>query len=160
MSTDKAQVFTYDFFIALAIFFVVAILVMNNWYSTAVQNQEILEKNLAYTTLISASQVWFKEGYPKYWNAENVIELGLSNEGKINETKIEMLNNSLSYSRVASLLNLGNFNLCYEIYSKTGDLIFRFPQNADFSSAKNIYKIDRIGILNEQPVKVRTLIWK
>ncbi|MEM5878883.1 MAG: hypothetical protein QXU74_00090 [Candidatus Aenigmatarchaeota archaeon] len=159
MLTNKAQAFTYDFFIALGIFFVVMILVMGNWYFSAVQTQETMEKNLAYNILLSASQVWFKEGFPKYWNVDNIVELGLSNDGKINETKMEMLNNSIGYPKATLLLNLGNFNLCYEIYDKTGNLIFRFPQNADLNSAKNIYKIERIGILNEQPVKVRTLIW-
>ncbi|MEM5836256.1 MAG: hypothetical protein QXR09_01395 [Candidatus Aenigmatarchaeota archaeon] len=159
MLTNKAQVVTYDFFIALAIFFLVMGLVMSIWYYTVIQAEESMEKRLAYNNLLSASQVWFKEGFPKYWDAENVVELGLSNDGKINETKIEMLKNSVGYSKASLLLNLGNFNFCYEVYDKSGNLIFRFPQNLDLSSARNIYKIERIGILNEQPVKVRTLIW-
>jgi len=159
MSINKAQVFTYDFFIALSIFLLIMILIMNNWYYSAIQMEETREKNLAYNTLLYTSQVWFKEGYPKYWDASNVIELGLSNDGKINRTKVEILNNSIGYQKAALLLKLGTFNLCYEVYNKTGALIFRFPQDANYSSAKNIYKIERVAIWDEEPVKVRTLLW-
>lgn len=69
MLTNKAQVVTYDFFIALAIFFLVMGLVMSIWYYTVIQAEESMEKRLAYNNLLSASQVWFKEGFPKYWDA-------------------------------------------------------------------------------------------
>jgi hypothetical protein len=157
MSTNKAQSLTYDFFIALAIFFIILTIAMSYWYYLTVQMEDNAKRNLASKTLLSASEVWFKEGYPKYWNTSNVVELGLANDGKINSTKMEMLS-QLSYSKVASLLSLGTFNLKYEVYNKT-NLIFQFPLNSDFSSAKNVYKIERIAILDEKPVKVRTIIW-
>jgi hypothetical protein len=131
---------------------------MIHWYFTSVQIQETMEKTFALKTTISASQAWFKEGYPKYWGWDNVMELGFANDGKINRTKMEMLNESM-YSKVTLLLNLGNYNLRYEIYNKTNDLIFSFPRSSDLSKAKNVYKIERVAILDEQPVKVRTLIW-
>jgi hypothetical protein len=158
MLTNKAQALTYDFFIALTIFIATVSLVMTQWYFSSVKIQETMEKNLALKTTLSASQAWFKEGYPKYWGLENVVELGLANDGKINRTKMEMLS-QLGYSKVTILLNLGIYNLRYEIYNKTNDLIFLFPQNSDLTKAKNVYKIERIAILDEQPVKVRTLVW-
>jgi hypothetical protein len=158
MLTNKAQALTYDFFIALVIFIAIVSLVMVYWYSSSLQIQENMEKNFALRTTISASQAWFKEGYPKYWDLENVMELGLANDGKINRTKMEMLF-QLGYSRATILLNLGTYNLRYEIYNKTNDLIFLFPQNSDLTKAKNVYKIERVAILDDQPVKVRTLVW-
>jgi hypothetical protein len=158
MLTNKAQALTYDFFIALVIFIAIVSLVMVYWYSSSLQMQENIEKNFALRTTISASQAWFKEGYPKYWDLENVMELGLANDGKINRTKMEMLF-QLGYSRATILLNLGTYNLRYEIYNKTNDLIFLFPQNSDLTKAKNVYKIERVAILDDQPVKVRTLVW-
>ena len=158
MLTNKAQTLTYDFFIALAIFIAIVSLVVVHWYFSSVQMQETMEKNFALKATLSASQAWFKEGFPRYWDLENVIELGLANDGKINRTKMEMLN-QLGYSKVTLLLNLGNYNLRYEIYNKTNDLIFSFPNNSDLSRAKNVYKIERVGILDGQPVKVRTLVW-
>ncbi|MEM5773350.1 MAG: hypothetical protein QXL86_03985 [Candidatus Aenigmatarchaeota archaeon] len=158
MLTNKAQALTYDFFIALSIFLAVVSLIIVHWYSSSIQMQETVEKNFALRAALASSQAWFKEGYPIYWDSENVVELGMANDGKINETKMGMLS-ELGYSKVVLLLNLGTYNLRYEIYNKTNDLIFLFPQNSDMSRAKNIYKIERIGILGEQPVKVRTLIW-
>ncbi|MEM5853551.1 MAG: hypothetical protein QXG39_03000 [Candidatus Aenigmatarchaeota archaeon] len=157
MSIRKGQTFTYDFFIASSIFLIVLILVMSNWYFSIIQTQETIQRNHALNTLFSASEVWFKDGYPRFWDVENVVELGLSNDGTINKTKMELLN-SLGYSEVLSLLN-SDFNLCYEIW-KNGSLVFRFPQHVDLDSAKNVYKLERIGILDEQPVKVVTLVWK
>jgi hypothetical protein len=153
----KAQSLTYDFFIALAIFSLVLTIASSYWYYLTIQMEDSAKRNLASKTLLYASQVWFKEGYPEYWDVSNVIELGLANGGKINSTKMEMLS-QLSYSRLAYLLNLGTFNLKYEVYNKT-DLIFQFPSSSDFSSARNVYKIERVAILNERPVKVRTIIW-
>jgi uncharacterized protein (DUF2225 family) len=158
MLTNKAQALTYDFFIALAIFIAIVSLVMAHWYFSSIQMQETMEKNFALKATISASQAWFKEGFPKYWDSENVIELGLANDGKINRTKMEMLY-QLGYSRVTLLLNFGNYNLRYEIYNKTNGLIFSFPNSSDLTKAKNVYKIERVAILDEQPVKVRTLVW-
>ena len=158
MLTNKAQTLTYDFFVSLAIFFLILSLVISYWYFSAAQMQETMEKNLASNALISASQVWFKEGYPKYWSLDNLIELGLANDEKINKTKMEMLS-QLGYSKVVLLLNLGTYNLRYEVYNKSDDLIFLFPQNSDLTKAKNVYKIERVAILDEKPVRVRTLIW-
>jgi hypothetical protein len=131
---------------------------MSHWYFSSVQIQETIEKNFALKVALKASQAWFKEGYPEYWDLENVMELGLANDGKINRTKMEMLS-QLGYSKVTFLLGLGSYNLRYEIYNKTNDLIFLFPQDSDLNKTKNVYKIERIAILDEQPVKVRTLIW-
>lgn len=159
MSTSKAQALTYDFFLALTIFLFIINIALARWYFSALEIQETMEKNFALKASISASQVWFKEGYPKHWNLNNLNELGLSNEGKINWTKVEMLS-GLDYSKIVSLLSLGNYNLCYELYNKSGEKIFAFPQVCNLNLAKDVYKVERIAILNEQPVKVRTLVWK
>lgn len=159
MSTSKAQTLTYDFFIALSIFFLVFLIILSYWYYSSVQMQEVIEKNRAANELFLASDVWFKEGYPKYWGAENVLEMGFSNGNEINRTKMEMLP-SIGYPKLVSLLNLGTFNIQYTVYNTTRDVIFQFPSSADFSSAGNVYKIERIGLIGDQPVKIRTVIWE
>lgn len=160
MLTNKAQALTYDFFIALSIFFVVLSLIVGYWYYSSVQMEETIEKNRAANALFLASDVWFKEGYPKYWEADNVLEIGLSNGNEINRTKMDMLNSSIGYSRLVSLLNLGTFNLEYTAYNTTNGVIFQFNSSANISSAKNVYQIERIGIMDDQPVKIRTIIWE
>lgn len=159
MLTDrKAQAMTYDFFIAMIIFLFLLTLVISYWHYSAVQMEEINENNRATNALFLASEVWFKEGYPRYWEKTNILELGLSNDNMINRTKMEMLPD-LGYSKVVFLLNLGTYNLQYTLYNSNNYMIFQFPSGEIPSSANNIYKIERIGILDEQPVKVRTIIW-
>lgn len=159
MSTSKAQTLTYDFFIALAIFFIVLNIALARWYFAIAEMQEAMEKNFALKASISASQAWFKEGYPRDWDVNNVKELGFADGNKINWTKVEMLS-ELGYSKVASLLGLGTYKLCYELYNKTREKIFSFPENCDLDSAKDVYKVERVAILDDQPIKVRSLVWR
>lgn len=154
----KAQALSYDFFIAMAIFLAVLTVAFSYLHHSMAQVQEVRENNQAANTLFLASDVWFREGYPKYWGTVNILEIGLANNNKINQTKMDILP-QLGYSRLVSLLNLGIYNLQYSLYNKSNDIIFQFPASVDMSSAKNVYNIERIGILNEQPVKIRTIIW-
>ncbi len=156
-ASRKAQALSYDFFIALAVFFVILILFTNYWYYSMVQIQEIEEKNRAVNALFLASEVWFKEGYPKYWRVEDVSELGVSNENRINKTKMEMLP-QLGYQKLIYLLNLGTFNLQYSVYDTGNNIIFQFPADSG-SSTQNVLLIERIGVLEDRPVKIRTMIW-
>lgn len=112
-TSRKAQILTYDFFTAMAIFFVVLIVVMGYWYYSSVQIEETRERNQATNLLYLSSDIWFKEGYPKHWEATDVMEIGMSNDNRINETKMDILNNSISYSKLVSLLNLGTYNVQY-----------------------------------------------
>ena len=93
----KAQILTYDFFTAMAIFFVVLIVVMGYWYYSSVQIEETRERNQATNLLYLSSDVWFKEGYSShgsnYWESTDVIELGIANGNTINETKMNMTMN-------------------------------------------------------------------
>jgi len=158
LTNKKAQALTYDFFIATAIFFVILTIAMGYWYYSMLQTQEIGEKNRASNEMLSASEIWFKEGYPKYWNASNIMEIGMNNDKKINRTKMEMLP-QVGYSKIISLLNLGIDNVQFTLYNISNNVIFQFPSGVDLSSAKNIYQIERIGILDDKPVRIMTIIW-
>ena len=152
----KGQVFTYDFFIALGIFFTILGILVSYWYYYSLQFSEVEEKNEAFKNLIKASQIWFSEGYPPYWDLSNVVEIGLSNEGKINSTKLSFLEN-LSESEFLSKLNLGKYRVKYEVYEDS-DLIFAYP-NRSFS-ASEILTLERFGVLNGSIVKIKTYLWK
>ena len=158
-SNRKAQILTYDFFVAMAIFLVVLTVVMGYWYYSSTQIEETRERNQATNSLFLSSDVWFKEGYPKYWGPTDVMEIGISNDGRINETKMNMIRDNISYSKLVSLLNLGIYNVQYTVYNSSKGIIFQFPSGVDLSSAKNIYNIERVGVLDENPVVIRTILW-
>jgi len=154
----KAQTLTYDFFIATSLLLLLLIVTFFLFYYKIENIEEEEKKSEMVNVLISASEIWFKEGYPKYWNVDNVIEIGLSNNNQINTTKVRLME-EMGYQKLASLLGLGTFNVNYFVYSQNGSLIYSFP-NFSFDNAKNVLVLERITIWNNSIVRVRTLVWQ
>jgi len=154
----KAQTLTYDFFIATSLLLLLLISTFFLFYYKIENIEEEKEKSEMVNVLISASDIWFKEGYPKYWNVDNVIEIGLSNNNQINTTKVRLME-EMGYQKLASLLSLGTFNVNYFVYSQNGSLIYSFP-NSSFDNVKNLLVLERIAIWNDSIVRVRTLVWQ
>jgi len=154
----KAQTLTYDFFIATSLLLLLLIATFFLFYYKIENIEEEKEKSEMVNVLIYASDIWFKEGYPKYWNVDNVIEIGLSNNNQINTTKVRLME-EMGYQRLASLLSLGTFNVNYFVYLQNGSLIYSFP-SLFYEKAKNVVVLERITIWNNSVVKVRTLVWQ
>jgi hypothetical protein len=154
----KAQTLTYDFFIATSLLLLLLIATFFLFYYKIENIEEKKRKSEMVNVLISASDIWFKEGYPKYWNVDNFIEIGLANNNQINTTKVRLME-EIGYQKLASLLSLGNFNVNYFVYLQNGSLIYSFP-NFSFENAKNVLVLERITIWNDSIVKVRTLVWQ
>jgi hypothetical protein len=152
----KGQAFTYDFFIALGIFFAILSILSTYWYYYTLQFSEIEEKNEAFNSLVKASQIWFSEGYPVYWDLNNIVEIGLSNEGRINSTKLSFLEN-LNETEFLKKLNFGNYRVKYEVYEDS-KLIFSYPNSSFWAS--EILTLERFGVLNGSIVKIKTYLWK
>jgi len=106
--------------------------------------------------LYLASQVWFKEGTPIYWSAENVVELGLQNNNEFNQTKLLLLKNNIGYQKTLSLLGL-NYYLYYRVYNETNATLFNFGSYP--SDSKNVMVTKRIGILNGSIAIVEVILW-
>ena len=153
---NKAQVIAYDFVIATSIFFITLIIVFSYWVYAMKEVEETRSSKEAMISLLRASNLWFIEGYPKYWDNQTVLELGLSNDRRINATKVEFLN-QMGYQKVLSLLNLGRFNVFYNVTS-SGSVITEF--GAEPQNAKNIYKIVRFGVLENKVVRIETILWE
>jgi len=154
----KAQTLTYDFFIATSLLLLLLIATFFLFYYKIENIEEEKEKSEMVNVLISASDIWFKEGYPKYWNVDNVIEIGLANNNQINTTKVRLME-EMGYQKLASLLSLGTFNVNYFVYLQNGSLIYSFP-SLSYENAKNVLVLERIAIWNDSVVKVRTLVWQ
>jgi hypothetical protein len=154
----KAQTLTYDFFIATSLLLLLLIATFFLFYYKIENIEEEKRKSEMVNVLISASDIWFKEGYPEYWNVDNVIEIGLANNNRINTTKVRLME-EMGYQKLASLLSLGTFNVNYFVYLQNGSLIYSFP-NSSFENAKDALVLERIAIWNDSIVKVRTLVWQ
>jgi len=154
---NKAQTFSADFLIASCVFLMITSLVYAYWtyIFTGMEERRFVEDMSEKIHL--ASQIWFKEGYPIYWSADNVRELGLQNDNKLNYTKILSLED-IGYQKVKTLIGCENYDLFYRLYDQTNYTIFQFgtpPTNAEY-----VMREKRIGILNESIVLIDVVLWK
>ncbi|RLI97709.1 MAG: hypothetical protein DRP00_03685 [Candidatus Aenigmatarchaeota archaeon] len=153
MST-KAQTFSLDFFLALTIFLAGFVLLLIFWNYTNSQIQERKSLDELIDAAFSLSQIWFIEGRPVYWNEQNVKVIGLANENRINQTKLNFLN-EMGYEEVKKRLNVG-YNFCFRIHNNTHEL---FSFGLSPSPASAVVKVDRLSILNSTPVIIEVIVW-
>jgi hypothetical protein len=154
MST-KAQIFSTDFIVASSIFILLSAIVYSLWLSRAYSIEESNELGNLIDSAYMSSNVWLREGVPKYWNEENIIDLGLQNNHRLNRTKLEMLN-KLGYERVKDLAGLRDYDFFMRIYNKNNQTLFEFGK---MSEAKNIVKVKRISMLDSEIVLIDTIVW-
>jgi len=107
------------------------------------------------------------EGYPTNWNSENVVEIGILTNEKINETKLERFYNLTQeeYSKTRI-----KFNTKYDYYffldrnmtinSKTIEGIGKPGIKKSNIDAENLIKISRATIYKNKPVAAELYIWK
>lgn len=156
--SSKAQVLTYDFFIAVSIFLFILSVIGTYWVYWMNEILGRRKSNEMINTLLAASEIWFKEGYPRYWTPDNVLEVGMSNGNVINSTKMRYLE-KMGYQKFLSLTNL-NFDVFYRVLNESDGIIFEFPEDGIPPNYKNLLKIERLGVLNSSIVKVQTIVWE
>lgn len=152
----KGQILTYDFMAAMSIFIFLVIIIETYWVHWTNEIVERRKFNDMNSNLFLASEIWFKEGYPKYWNLSNVKEIGLSNDHEINWTKLQYLK-QMGYQKFLSLSGL-KFNVYFRVINQS-ETIFEFPTSGFPTQYSNLIKIERFGILNSSIVKIQTFVW-
>jgi len=154
---SKGQTFSADFLIAACVFLSVTAIIYSYWFHTfsKIEEKRIVEDMS--DKLFLLARIWSKEGYPIHWSANDVKELGLQNEHKLNSTKIVSLK-ELGYQKVKDLTGCGLYDFFFRVYNQTNHTIFQFgifPQNANY-----VLKTRRLGILNESMVMIDVILWK
>lgn len=152
---SKAQTFSFDFFIALTIFLISFSLIMIFWNFTnsQIQEKKILEELM--DSAFSLSEIFFTEGVPKYWNLDNVKVIGLMNENRLNQTKLNFLND-IGYENLKKTLNF-DFDFIFKIKNQS-EPIYSFGLAP--SESASVVKIQRISILNSSPVLIEVIVWE
>lgn len=155
---SKGQIFSTDFMIACTIFVLAVAILFIYWTYTS---NKINETNLINDMIEKAyliSEMWFREGIPKYWNTTNVIDIGLSNEHRFNRTKMDSLNDSLlGYENVTKLIGVELYQYNFTVYDTNENMLYTFGQT--LSNPDNIVKIKRVGILDGEIVIVDVMVW-
>jgi len=154
MST-RAQIFSADFIIAASLFILLSGVAYYLWVEKSYSIEESKKFNKLIDAAYLASNVWLREGTPKYWNADNIVELGLQNDNKLNRTKMEMLND-LGYQKVKQLSGLSDYDFLLRVYRSNNQTLFEFGR---LDEAKNVFKVKRISVLDGEIVFIETIVW-
>lgn len=154
----KAQAFSFDFLMACSIFILVLVILYGYWTYTYKEIEETRNINTIIDKANLASQAWFRDGTPIYWDSNNVIDLGLQNDHRFNETKMDILNVSIGYNRTKTLIGLDGYDYFFRIYNSTNDTVYNFGQY--LVDADNVVKVNRIGILNGSIVSLEVVVWE
>ena len=165
MINKKAQAWGVDLTIAVIIFsvgIVVFFIYSVNFSGEAKENLDSLsyEGDVLFNSLLS-------EGYPQDWSLNSVVKIGILDNDRINETKLEMFYNLAKddYQKTKSIFNTRfdyyffmNENMT--INSKGVSGIGKPGINKDNINAKNLIKITRFTIYREKPVTTYLYIWE
>ena len=153
----KGQTLSYDFFVSMTMFIIALTIILFYWTYSSKQIDETVAKNYISNKLFLASQVWFMEGYPKYWNPSTVLSIGLVNDGYINSTKMNYLP-TIVYQKFISITGIQSYNIYYRVYNESNSALFEFCLYP--SGEKNLLKISRLSVLDSVPVVIDTLVWR
>lgn len=161
--SKRGQAWGFDLMIATIIFIsgIVSFYLYSLNYQT--EAQETLDTLFYEGNTISEDLL--SSGYPSTWNAGNVQVIGLTDDGKINQTKLERFYGlSLEdYGRTRSILNINNnyfinfsdtLTLNIEGENIDVDGIGKTPENA-----KNIIMVTRLTVYHEKPAAMNVFIW-
>lgn len=156
--SHKGQTLSFDMLIGSFIFLLAFGIIYTYWSYANIQIKETRNLNDIIDKTFLISQVWLKDGTPIQWGSSDIKELGLQNDHEFNQTKMNLMNTTLGYERVKSLIGINNYDFFFEIHNESDDVLYQFgiyPTDPDF-----LMKVSRLGIYNKSLVIVDTLVWK
>lgn len=155
----KGQTFSMDFLIACSIFILAVAILYVYWTYSIKRVDETRKINDMIEKAYLISQVWFRDGIPKYWDPSNVIDLGLSNEHRFNRTKMDSLNDPLlGYKNVTKIIGSETYDYNFTVYNSTKNVVYSFGLNP--TNPDNLIKVKRVGILDGKIVIAEVMVWE
>jgi hypothetical protein len=162
MNTKKGQAWGFDLIVASIIFLtgiVVFYIYSLNYPSEGRENLDSLfyEGNLITENLLS-------KGFPNDWVSSNVKSIGISNEEKINETKLERLYD-LTLAPGGYDTSKAIFNTKFDYYFNFSQLMVIDGNTVEYIGQKNInpnnlIKVTRFTIYQNKPVTLNLFVWE
>jgi len=156
----RGQAWGFDLMIA-SIIFTAGIITFYIYSINTIDETDLMINKLNYDGNIIANTLLL-EGAPKNWTENTVISPGILSKNKVNQTKIDIFYNLTqnSYNKTKILLNT-RYNF-YIFFSKditaNGQIIQgigRAPVNQ-----KNLIKIERVAIYNDQALTMNIEVWE
>ena len=174
----KAQAWYADFAIGLLLFFFTTVIYFG--YTDNFQKQDRSELSDMLTDARAVSSSLILSGYPNDWNGSTVVRIGISDDQRLNATKLQLfsaLNYTLTKRRFATpyeyfvffannkgeVLNVSGVcgvgsplvNTSYGAVQGTCN-----PINLTGISLKNIVKTERYVVYNSSVVKMEIYLWR
>ena len=164
----KAQVFSLDLIIGIIIFGSAILIYYKTTTNLSDQDEALLDDLLIDAKTISSSLM--SQGYPYNWSKDDVVRIGISNDNRINETKLEQFS-MISYKESRKLF--GTVYNYYIFFRDRNNNILRFNESlegigkADVNSTniqivenpKKLVKITRLVIKDLDIAKMVIYLW-
>ncbi|MFH0711689.1 MAG: hypothetical protein V1889_01330 [archaeon] len=162
MKPKKAQAWGTDLTIAFVIFSFAIIFFYFYSFNYSNETEDILE-TMTYEGNFIADSI-LSPGYPTLWDESNVIEIGITTDGKINQTKLENFHELAqnNYEKTKQ-----TFGTKYDYYffmedplNSTLEGIGKPGTNSTNIAASNLMKITRFTIYQNKPTTAYVYIFK
>lgn len=163
---SKGQIFTIDYAIALIIF--IFLILLSIKVIIGIQPKYEYDTLIRENTYISEQLV--KEGYPSDWNTTNVIIPGITDNTRLNETKLSQLDN-ITYERLKTLMHTTsdfaffftngtqNLNISNCIHGHPVETSSTCEINISSIEYSDLVKTERLLIHNSSIIKLVVYNW-
>ena len=156
----RGQAWGFDLIIA-SVIFTTGIIIFYIYSINTVEETDLTINKLNYEGNIIAN-ILLLEGKPKNWTESTVISPGILSKNKINQTKMDLFYNltQANYNKTKIL-----FNTRYDFYisfskdiTANGQIIQGIGKIP--ASQKNLIKIERVTVYNDQPLTMNIEVWE
>jgi hypothetical protein len=158
------QTWVADLFFGLLVFIAVLIIFFKSEVNYSEADEQafddiVFESKLVTDSLLSA-------GYPSSWTPATVEEIGITDDYRVNESKLEYLG-SMNYSQTKSRLRtkydyyfffegvdgIIDINSTHEGLGKPG------INSTDYGSPHNLVRVNRFVVFRSEPAKMVVYLW-
>lgn len=144
-----------------SIIFTAGIITFYIYSINTIDETDSVMNKLSYDGNIIAN-ILLLEGTPKNWTESTVISPGILSKNKINQTKIDSFYNLTqnNYNKTKILLNTRyNFYISFSKNITANGLLIQGIGRAPVNQ-KNLIKIERVAIYNNQPLTMNIEVWE
>jgi len=154
----KAQVWYTDFIVSVLIFMIALVIYFEYVNNLSKEEESKIDEMLMSAKVMSNSLM--SEGYPDEWNQSNVEIIGIIDDKRINQTKIE---NFYNMSHNSAKLKFGlSQNYYFYLEDRNGQKMGISEKEATGEEPVNpvkLVKLNRVTIYNNSIVKAVVQIW-
>ncbi|MBW2992660.1 hypothetical protein KY345_05580 [Candidatus Woesearchaeota archaeon] len=154
----KCQVWYTDFIVAVLIFAIALVIYFEYVNNLSKEEESQLDEMLMSAKLVSNNLM--SSGYPDDWNQSNVEIIGVLDNKRVNQTKIEQFYN-MSHDTTKFELGITD-NYYFYLQDQDGQRISIGGKNSTGLEPDNpvkLVKIDRVTIYNNSITKAVVQIW-